>query len=50
MPGPGLLPASRPRPKPRLYSNEEITKLQRATSKLWKPVALSQLTPYFIIG
>ena len=43
MPGPGLLP-HQPRPKPRLYSNEEITKLQQATSQLWKPGSLSQLT------
>jgi integrase len=49
VPGPGLLPRQ-PRPKPRLYSNEEITKLQQATAQLWKPGSLSQLTPYFIIG
>jgi len=49
VPGPGLLPRQ-PRPKPRLYSNEEITMLQQATSHLWKPGSLSQLTPYFIIG
>jgi integrase len=49
VPGPGLLPRQ-PRPKPRLYSCEEITKLQQATSHLWKPGSLSQLTPYFIIG
>jgi len=49
VPGPGLLPRQ-PRPKPRLYSNEEITKLQQATSQLWKPGSLSQRTPYFIIG
>ncbi len=49
VPGPGLLP-HQPRPKPRLYSNEEITKLQQATSQLWKPGSLSQRTPYMIIG
>ena len=49
VPGPGLLP-HQPRPKPRLYSAEEIAKLQQATSRLWKPGSLSQLTPYFIIG
>jgi len=41
VPGPGLLP-HQPRPKPRLYSNQEITKLQQATSPLWKPGSLSQ--------
>jgi len=49
VPGPGLLP-HQPRPKPRLYSNEEITKLQQATSQLWKPGSLSQRTPFMIIG
>ena len=49
VPGPGLLP-HQPRPKPRWYSNEEITKLQQATSQLWKPGSLSQRTPYLIIG
>jgi integrase/recombinase XerD len=49
VPGPGLLPHP-PRPKPRLYSNEEITKLQQATSQVWKPASLSQRTPYVIIG
>ena len=34
VPGPGLLPRQ-PRPKPRLYSNEEIIKLQQATSQLF---------------
>jgi integrase/recombinase XerD len=33
-----------------LYSNEEIAKLQQATSQLWKPGSLSQRTPYLIIG
>jgi integrase len=49
VPGPGLLP-SPTRPKPRLYSAEEIVRLQRATSELWEPGSLSQLTPYAIIG
>jgi len=49
VPGPGLLPHP-PRPKPRLYSGEEIAKLQQATSRLWKPGSLSQLTAYVIIG
>ena len=49
VPGPGLLP-HQPRPKPRLYSGEEIAKLQQATSRLWKPGSLSQLTAYVIIG
>ena len=49
VPGPGLLP-SQPRPKPRLYSPEEIAKLQQATAVLWEPGSLSQLTPYSIIG
>lgn len=49
IPGPGLLPRQ-PRPKPRLYSAEEIAKLQQATSELWKPGSLWQLTPYSIIG
>jgi integrase/recombinase XerD len=49
VPGPGLLPGQ-PRPKPRLYSPEEIAKLQQATSELWEPGSLSQLTPYSIIG
>jgi integrase/recombinase XerD len=49
VPGPGLLPGQ-PRPKPRLYSPEEIAKLQQATSALWEPGSLSQLTPYSIIG
>jgi integrase len=49
VPGPTLLPYQ-PRPKPRLYSNTEITKLQQATSQLWEPGSLSQRTPYLIIG
>ena len=49
VPGPGLLPRQ-PRPKPRLYSAEEIAKLQRATSELWEPGSLWQLTAYSIIG
>ena len=49
VPGPGLLP-HQPRPKPRLYSAEEIAKLQQATSRLWIPGSLSQRTPYLIIG
>jgi integrase/recombinase XerD len=49
VPGPGLLPRQ-PRPKPRLYSVEEIAKLQQATSELWEPGSLWQLTPYSIIG
>lgn len=49
VPGPGLLP-HQPRPKPRLYSAEEIAKLQQATSQLWEPGSLWQLTPYSIIG
>jgi hypothetical protein len=49
VPGPGLLP-SPTRPKPRLYSAEEIARLQQATSELWEPGSLSQLTPYTIIG
>ena len=49
VPGPSLLPHP-PRPKPRLYSNEEITKLQQATSQLWKPGSISQRTLYLIIG
>ncbi len=49
VPGPGLLPRQ-PRPKPRLYSPEEIAKLQQATSELWEPGSLWQLTPHSIIG
>ncbi|HEY6306807.1 MAG TPA: tyrosine-type recombinase/integrase [Candidatus Angelobacter sp.] len=49
VPGPSLLP-HQPRPKPRWYSPEEITKLQQATSRLWEPGSLSQRTPYLIIG
>ena len=49
VPGPGLLPRQ-PRPKPRLYSPEEVTKLFAATSRLWKPGSLSQLTAHVIIG
>jgi integrase/recombinase XerD len=49
VPGPGLLPSPM-RPKPRLYSVEEITRLQQATSELWEPGSLWQLTPYAIIG
>ena len=49
VPGPGLLPRP-PRPKPRLYSDEEIAKLQQATAQLWEPGSLWQLTPYSIIG
>jgi integrase len=48
-PGPGLLP-SPIRPKPRLYSTEEIARLQQATSELWEPGSLWQLTPCTIIG
>lgn len=49
VPGPGLLP-SPIRPKPRLYSVEEIARLQQDTSELWEPGSLGQLTPYTIIG
>lgn len=49
VPGPALLP-SPTRPKPRLYAAEEIARLQQATSELWEPGSLSQLTPYTIIG
>ena len=49
VPGPGLLP-HQPRPKPRLYSAEEIANLQQATSQLWQHGSLWQLTPYSIIG
>lgn len=49
VPGPSLLP-SPTRPKPRLYSTEEIARLQRATTELWEPGSLWQLTPYTIIG
>jgi integrase/recombinase XerD len=49
VPGPGLLPAPL-RPKPRLYSAEEMARLQEATSELWEPGSLWQLTPYAIIG
>jgi integrase/recombinase XerD len=49
VPGPRLLPGV-PRPKPRLYSNEEIVKLQQATLQFWEPGSLCQLTPYTIIG
>lgn len=33
-----------------MHSAEEIAKLQQATSELWKPGSLWQLTPYSIIG
>jgi integrase len=49
VPGPGLLPHL-PRPKPSLYSAEDIGKLQQATSELWEAGSLWQLTPYSIIG
>ena len=49
VPGPGLLPSPM-RPKPRLYSAEEIGRLQQATGELWEPDSLGQLTPYVIIG
>lgn len=49
VPGPGLLPSPM-RPKPRLYSAEEIARLQQATLALWEPGSLGQLTPYVIIG
>ena len=49
VPGTSLLPSPQ-RPKPRLYSNEEIARLLQATSQLWKPGSLSQVTPYSIIG
>ena len=49
VPGPGLLPSPM-RPKPRLYSAEEISRLLQATSELWEPGSLWQLTPYTIIG
>jgi hypothetical protein len=37
VPGSGLLPHL-PRPKPRMYSAEEISKLQQGTCQLWEPV------------
>ena len=49
VPGSGLLPHL-PRPKPRMYSAEEISMLQQATCQLWEPGSISQLTPYTIIG
>jgi integrase/recombinase XerD len=49
VPGPGLLPRQ-PRPKPRLYSPEEVARLFAATSQLWKPGSPSQLTAHVIIG
>lgn len=49
VPGPGLLPSPM-RPKPRLYSAEEIARLQQATLEIREPGSLGQLTPYMIIG
>ena len=49
VPGPNLLPHPL-RPKPRLYTCEEVAKMQQATSRLWEPGSISQLTPYVIIG
>jgi len=49
VPGPYLLPSPL-RPKPYLYSAQEVARLQQATSELWEPGSLWQLTPYTIIG
>jgi integrase/recombinase XerD len=49
VPGPGLVPRPQ-RPKPYLYTPGEIAALQQATSLLWQPGSLWQLTPCTIIG
>jgi integrase len=49
IPKPGLLAEER-RPRPRLYSNEEIVRMQQATRTLSEPGSLKQITFETLIG
>lgn len=49
VPGPGLLTRV-PRPKPYIYSQEEIAKMQEATLLLWAPGSMRQHALYTLVG
>jgi integrase/recombinase XerD len=49
IPAPGLLAEER-RPRPYLYSAEEIVRMQQATRTLWEPGSLKQITFETLIG
>ena len=49
IPAPGLLAEER-RPRPYLYSGEEIVGMQQATRTLWEPGCLKQITFETLIG
>jgi len=49
VPPPGIL-APVMRPKPYLYTSQEIASLLQATHQLWPSGSLQQLTPYTLIG
>lgn len=49
IPAPGLLAEER-RPRPYLYSSEEIVRMQQATRTLWEPGCLKQFTFETLIG
>jgi integrase len=49
IPKPGLLAEER-RPRPYLYSDEEIVRMQQVTRTLWEPGSLKQITFETLIG